>query len=74
MNMDNSQTQCSQCGSHDLTLGAHLAQTAEVGRIGLSYKDGRLFIGTEPLLVDVCMACGHIQRLYVKNPNHKWMI
>lgn len=24
--------------------------------IGLSYKDGRLFVDTEPLLVDVCMA------------------
>lgn len=72
--MDNdSKPQCSHCGSTDLVLGVHIGQTAEVGHIGPQYKDGMLLVGTEPLCVDLCKACGHIQRFFVKNPNHRWL-
>jgi hypothetical protein len=47
--------------------------TAEVGGIGPQYKDGLLLIGVEPLHIDLCAACGHVQRLYVKNPGHRWV-
>jgi hypothetical protein len=47
--------------------------TAEVGNIGPQFKDGLLLVGTEPLVVDLCAACGHVQRLYVKNPDHRWV-
>lgn len=32
-----------------------------------------VLFGIEGLLVDLCTACGHVQRLYVKNPNHRWL-
>lgn len=64
---------CSHCGSTDLVLGAKIGQNAEVGRIGLQYKDGLLLVGTEALLADVCKTCGHIERFHVKNGDHKWL-
>ena len=64
---------CSHCHSTEILLGVKSGQSAEVGRIGLQYKDGLLLVGTEPLLADICTACGHIERLYVKNASHKWL-
>jgi len=65
---------CSHCQSTALTIGVSVGLSAETGWIGLKYKDGRLFLGTEPFLAEVCGSCGHIERLYVSNPNHKWTI
>jgi len=65
---------CSHCQSTALTVGVSLGLSAETGWIGLKYKDGRLFLGTEPLLADLCTHCGHVERLNVGNPNHKWTI
>ena len=73
MSIEQAPSECSHCGSHDLAIGVRMAQNAEVGRIGLSYKDGLLLVGVETLLADLCTACGHVQRLYVGNPNHKWL-
>ena len=68
---DRQATTCSHCGSGNLTLGIHLGLTAEVGHRA-QFKDGLLLVGTEPLLADLC-SCGHVQRLYVKNPDHRWL-
>ncbi|MGE5295967.1 MAG: hypothetical protein ACM3VT_14170, partial [Solirubrobacterales bacterium] len=65
-------TACSRCGSDKLALGVSLGMTAEVGHIGPQYKDGLLLVGVEPLRVDLCTACGHVQRLYVDKPDHRW--
>ncbi len=73
MNDNPQTTTCSHCGSGDLALGLRLGLTAEVGHIGPQYKDGLLLVGNEPMVVDLCTACGHIQRLYVKNPDHRWI-
>lgn len=73
MSDDRPPTTCSRCGSSSLTLGVHLGMTAEVGSIGPQYKDGLLLVGTEPLRVDLCNACGEIQRFYVENPGHRWV-
>lgn len=54
---------CSHCQSTTLTFGTQISLSAETGWIGLKHKDGRLLIGTEPLLADVCAACGHIEHL-----------
>ncbi len=64
---------CSYCRNADLTRGVKVGQNAGVGRIGLKYRDGLLLVGTEPLWADVCPACGHIERFYVKNSDHKWI-
>lgn len=66
-------TTCSYCGSGNLALGVRLGLTAEVGHVGPQFKDGLLLVGTEPLLADLCTACGQVQRLYVKNPDHHWL-
>ncbi|MBM4029180.1 MAG: hypothetical protein FJ280_27850 [Planctomycetes bacterium] len=66
-------TGCSHCGGQDFAVRVRIGQTAEVGHIGLSYKDGLLLVGTEPLRVDVCTACGTIRRLYVENVDHRWV-
>lgn len=63
---------CLQCGGRDFATGIHMSLTAEIGDVGLSYKDGLLLIGTEPLRAEVCTACGTIRRLYVENVNHHW--
>ncbi len=73
MSDDRQTPACSHCGSSDLALGVQLGLTAEVGHVGPQYKDGRILVGTEPMLADLCTACGHVQRLYVKNPDHRWL-
>jgi hypothetical protein len=50
-----------------------MGMTAEVGDIGPQHKAGLLLVGTEPLHMDLCVACGHVQRFYVKNPDHRWL-
>ena len=66
-------TTCSHCGSSDLAFGLRISQSVEVGHVGPQYKDGLLLIGTEPLMIDLCTACGQVQRFYVKNPSHRWV-
>lgn len=73
MSDDRQATTCSHCGGSNLTLGVRLGQSVETGRIGPKFKDGLLLVGTEPLLADLCADCGHVQRLYVKNPDHRWL-
>lgn len=73
MSDDRQATACSHCGSGNLALGIQLGLTAEVGSVGPKYKDGLLLVGTEPLLADLCPACGQVQRLYVKDPDHHWL-
>jgi len=73
MSDDRPTAACSHCGSSDLALGVQLGLTAEVGHVGPKFKDGLVMVGTEPLRVDLCTACGHVQRLYVKNPDHRWL-
>lgn len=64
---------CPHCGSRDVIPGLKLNQQAEVGRIGLPYKTGVLFVGTEPLLADLCRACGSVVRFFVADPNRNWV-
>lgn len=73
MTDDRQTTACSHCGSGDLTFGIRISQTVEVGHVGPQYKDGLLLVGTEPLLIDLCTVCGHVQRFYVKKPDHRWV-
>jgi hypothetical protein len=73
MNNDHRGACCSHCGGTDLVLGVQLGQTAEVGHIGLSYKDALLLVGTEPLVVDLCTTCGTVQRLYIRKAQHRWL-
>jgi len=64
---------CPHCGSTELALGTHVGQSAEAGSVGLSYKTKFIFGGTEPLLADLCLACGSVVRFYVKEPRKNWV-
>lgn len=74
MSNGSDEARCSHCGSDDFVTGIRVSLTAEVGNVGLSYKDGLLMIGTEPMRAEVCTACGTIHRLYVANVNHHWVV
>jgi hypothetical protein len=73
MTENRSDLACSHCQSNALAVGVNIGKSVDSGWVGPNYKDGLLLIGTEPLLADLCTNCGHIQRLYVQNPNHKWI-
>lgn len=72
MSDESHEPRCPHCGGCTFARGIHLGLTAEVGDVGLSYKDGLLLVGTEGLRADLCTACGTVVRLYVRNTNHKW--
>jgi len=74
MNDDASEVRCPHCGGHEFATGIRISLTAEVGNVGLSYKDGLLVMGTEPLRAEVCLACGMIRRLYVEKVDHRWVV
>jgi hypothetical protein len=63
---------CPRCGSADVFQGVPLSLTAESGSVGLTYKANFLLRGTEPLLADLCRACGTVVRLHVAQPDRNW--
>ncbi len=69
---DPSGQRCPHCGGVELVRGLPLHQQAEVGSIGLAYKAVWILQGTEPLLADLCAACGTVVRLYVARPDRPW--
>lgn len=69
-----SEDKCSFCGDVNIVRGIRVSQTAEVGAIGLSHQTSFVFTGTEPLVADLCSACGTVIRLRVRNAKRKWRI
>jgi hypothetical protein len=68
---------CPHCGSDDITKGMKLGLTATAGDVGINYHAtgkflGVSLLGNEPLLVDLCMACGTLTRIYVAETERKW--
>jgi hypothetical protein len=64
---------CPHCGGTELVRGLELNLTAEVGAIGFPYRAAWKFHGTEPLLADLCRACGTVVRLFVQDTGRKWV-
>lgn len=64
---------CPHCCGAELVRGLQLNQTAEVGKIGFPYKAAWILQGTEPLLADLCAACGTVVRLYVARTDRPWV-
>ena len=64
---------CPECGSTQVLRGLSLDQQADAGRLGLSYHAVGIFRGTEPLVADLCQECGTVVRMYVQNPDRKWV-
>ena len=69
----NTPANCPSCGSTDIVRNVTMSQSVEVGSTGLEYKTGVVFRNTEALLADLCKRCGTVVRLYVKNPDRKWI-
>ena len=64
---------CPYCGGDQVVRGLCLNQNAEAGRIGLLYKAGGIFRGTEDLLADLCGTCGSVRRVYVRELGRTWV-
>ena len=61
-----SQEKCPYCGGSKIIANIRISQTAEVGKIGLSFKTAMILVGTEPILADLCSGCGSITRFHVE--------
>jgi hypothetical protein len=68
-----SQNKCPYCGGTEIVENVTISQTATAGGCGLCYKSAMIFVGTEPLLADLCSGCGTITRFHVKETDRKWM-
>jgi hypothetical protein len=65
-------TRCPHCGSQDIVADVVVTQTADAGRIGLSYRTHFLLTGTAALRTELCRQCGSVVRLYVKETGKNW--
>ena len=68
-----SQGKCPYCDGSQIVTNIPISKTAECGEIGLSFKAAMVFVGTEPLLADLCTGCGSITRFHVQNTDRKWI-
>ena len=66
--------QCSHCGSERIKQNVTISQAAEGGYTGLQYRTGLVLVGSEPLLADLCLKCGTVLRLHVKNRRREWIV
>jgi hypothetical protein len=64
---------CIYCNSANLQRNVLVKQRVEVGAIGLEYKANKILHGVEPFYADLCLDCGSISRLYVKNTARNWL-
>lgn len=69
---------CPHCGGLDIATGLSMGLTAEAGAIGIKFEAtqrvfGIAILGTEPMVADLCTACGTVTRLYVRNPQRPWI-
>jgi hypothetical protein len=67
------QPTCPHCGGTDVVTGVQLGKQAEAGYVGLSYRTMVVVTGTEPLLADLCRACGTVARLWVARVDRNWV-
>lgn len=57
---------CPNCNSTRIETGIAIGQSAEVGNIGPKYSKG-IFGGVTQMYCDLCLDCGEILRLYIKD-------
>ncbi len=65
---------CPSCGSSEIVDGIRIGMNAEAGAIGLKYQTMLFITGTEPIVADLCSACGTVVRLRVQNTERKWWL
>ncbi len=62
--------ECKNCGSQDIKTGVCWGISGEGNAVGLKYTKG-LFGRTAEVCSDVCLDCGEINRIYVKEKDLK---
>ena len=64
---------CPHCSSTNIKEGVSIGKTGDSGSIGPQYRFG-IVVGTAPMFCDLCLDCGEITRMYVKEKNldKKW--
>jgi hypothetical protein len=65
---------CTYCGSTNIARHVRVDQTADAGRIGLSYRTRFLVVGTEALYADLCDDCGSVLRIFVDKVGKQWVV
>jgi hypothetical protein len=65
-------TVCPECGGMDIVKSIGISKMTEAGSVGLAHNTEYFVKATEPLVVDLCRACGTVVRLYVKKANKRW--
>jgi hypothetical protein len=65
---------CIYCNSQNIKTDIVVDQTADAGRIGLAYRTKFILGGVEEFYADLCLDCGSITRLYVKNSDRNWYV
>ncbi|MDR3792442.1 MAG: hypothetical protein P4L03_03585 [Terracidiphilus sp.] len=63
---------CPRCGSTEIKPGIEINQGIEVGPFGLAFTGFARLRGTERLRADLCLNCGTVTRLFVRNIQKKW--
>lgn len=74
---------CPHCSSTNIKEGVSIGKTGDSGSIGPQYRFGivagtqyrfGIDVGTAPMFCDLCLDCGEITRMYVKEKNldKKW--
>ena len=60
---------CPYCGSQRIETGIMMSDGG-TNEVGLEHLKG-IFVGTEDIYSDLCLDCGTIVRMYVKNPQSR---
>jgi predicted RNA-binding Zn-ribbon protein involved in translation (DUF1610 family) len=63
---------CPHCGSTQIKPGVEINQGIDVGPFGLVFTGFARLRGTERLRADLCLNCGAVTRLFVRNTQKKW--
>lgn len=63
---------CPNCGSTNIEEGVSIGKSAESGSVGPKFNSG-LFLGVAQMYCDICLECGEITRLFIKeSTDKKW--
>ena len=63
-------SRCPNCGATKVKRDISVSSD---GKVGLDYRSAVIFGGCEPILADLCMKCGTIIRLHVRETNRNWI-
>lgn len=64
--------ECNYCKSSNVVKNVNVTGGNTIHPFGIMYKEGKVWIKTEPIIGDICKDCGSV-RLYVQNTNRNWI-